>query len=579
MRQATSQRAQQRLRRKPYIQQFYRGNRPLVALCLLIRLAMVAANLALSWGMQQLIDLAASGGARFTLGQVAAMNGLLLAAMVGVSALSYAVGPLLYRRAMGQYRDYAFRRITQKGVNAFAQESTATYLSALTSDAAAIETGYLKCLVDLPGQLLLFAGSFGLMLWYSLPLTLGAAVLAALPLAASLLAGGRLAGRERALSDENERFLRMLKELLTGFSVIKSFGAEQAVFGLFARSNGQVQAAKCRRDRTRSAISNISSIAGAAAQLGIMLLGVWLALRSTGVTAGITIVFVQLIGLALDPIQQIPQLWADRRAALALIDKLAAALECQPQPGGTPAPAALRQGIRLENLSFCYTPGAPALQNLCYTFEAGKCYAIVGGSGSGKSTLLQLLMGGLRGYTGSLLYDGRQISSFLPDSLFRLISVIQQSVFLFDGMLRDNLTLFSAVPDAQLAGAVQQAGLGALVAARGLDTACGEGGQNLSGGERQRVAIARSLLRQTPVLLADEATAALDAATSCEVTQALLDLEGVTRILVTHRLEEKLLRQYDGILVLKNGRLAESGTFAALMAQKGYFYSLFTVAQ
>ena len=135
------------------------------------------------------------------------------------------------------------------------------------------------------------------------------------------------------------------------------------------------------------------------------------------------------------------------------------------------------------------------------------------------------------------------------------------------------------MPDAQLAGAVQQAGLGALVAARGLDTACGEGGQNLSGGERQRVAIARSLLRQTPVLLADEATAALDAATSCEVTQALLDLDGVTRILVTHRLEEKLLRQYDGILVLKNGRLAESGTFDALMAQKGYFYSLFTVAQ
>lgn len=579
MKQSAQQRTQQRLRRKPYIRQFYRGNRLLVVLCLLIRLAMVAANLELSWGMQQLIDLAAGSVTRSTLGQVAAINGILLAAMIGVAALSYVVGPLLHRRAMGQYRDYAFARISKKGVNAFAQESAATYLSALTSDTAAIETGYLKCLIDLPGQLLLFIGAFGMMLWYSPALTLGAAVLTALPLTASLLAGERLSERERALSDENENFLRMLKELLTGFSVIKSFGAEAAVSRIFARSNRQVQAAKFRRDRTSSVIINLSGIAGAAAQVGILLLGVWLALRGTGVTAGITIVFVQLMGIALEPIQQIPQLWAGRSAALALIDKLAAALENQPLQQGAPAPAALNQGIRLDNLCFCYTPGTPALQKLSYTFEAGKCYAVVGGSGSGKSTLLQLLTGGLSGYTGDLLYDGQQLRDFLPDSLFRLVSVIQQSVFLFDGTLRDNLTLFSSVPDEQLASAVRQAGLEALVAARGLDAPCGEGGQNLSGGERQRVAIARSLLRQTPVLLADEATAALDAATSCEVAQALLDLDGVTRILVTHRLEETLLRQYDGILVLKNGRLAESGAFDALMERKGYFYSLFTVAQ
>ena len=101
----------------------------------------------------------------------------------------------------------------------------------------------------------------------------------------------------------------------------------------------------------------------------------------------------------------------------------------------------------------------------------------------------------------------------------------------------------------------------------------------LSGGEKQRISIARSLLKHASVLLADEATAALDAQTAHQVTDDILSLTGVTRIVVTHTLEQAALRRYDGILVLKNGRIAESGTFDALMAQKGYFYALYTVSQ
>ena len=118
-----------------------------------------------------------------------------------------------------------------------------------------------------------------------------------------------------------------------------------------------------------------------------------------------------------------------------------------------------------------------------------------------------------------------------------------------------------------------------LLQERGENYLCGENGKNLSGGEKQRISIARSLLKRSSVLLADEATAALDAQTAHQVTSDLLDLTGVTRIIVTHGLEESLLRRYDGILVLKDGRIAETGTFDELMEQKGYFYSLFTVSQ
>ncbi len=123
------------------------------------------------------------------------------------------------------------------------------------------------------------------------------------------------------------------------------------------------------------------------------------------------------------------------------------------------------------------------------------------------------------------------------------------------------------------------ANLTGLLAERGEAYRCGENGVGLSGGEKQRISIARTLLKKSSVLLADEATAALDAKTAHAVTSDLLDLTGMTRIIVTHNLEASALRRFDRILVMKDGRIEETGTFDELMAGKGYFYALFTVSQ
>ena len=127
--------------------------------------------------------------------------------------------------------------------------------------------------------------------------------------------------------------------------------------------------------------------------------------------------------------------------------------------------------------------------------------------------------------------------------------------------------------------AVRQAHLDELINERGGDTLCGENGCALSGGEKQRISIARSLLKNSSVLLADEATSALDPKTAWQVSEDILDQSGMTRIVVTHSLEEELLKRYDGIMVLKDGRIEETGTFNELMERKGYFYALFTVSQ
>ena len=164
------------------------------------------------------------------------------------------------------------------------------------------------------------------------------------------------------------------------------------------------------------------------------------------------------------------------------------------------------------------------------------------------------------------------------DSLYDLISLIGQNVFLFDNTIRENITMFRHFPDEAVNSAVNRSGLAAVIAAKGENYRCGENGNGLSGGERQRVSIPRSLLRKTPVLRLDEATAALDNQTAFEVTDAILKLDGLTRIVVTHRLEEALLRQYDEIIVLRDGRIIEQGTFENLMEETGYFHSLFTVS-
>ena len=179
----------------------------------------------------------------------------------------------------------------------------------------------------------------------------------------------------------------------------------------------------------------------------------------------------------------------------------------------------------------------------------------------------------------SILLDGHDVRDISCESLYGLVSIIQQEVFVFNASIRENITMFRPFPPEAVEEAIRGAGLSALVENRGDAYLCGENGCNLSGGERQRIAIARCLLRRTPVLLVDEATASLDRQTARHIVNTLLNLTGILRVVVTHVLDAEELRRFDGILALKNGRVEECGTFEELMRQRGYFYSLYTVSQ
>lgn len=566
-------------KRSIYIAQFYRRNKLRFFLAALSALLTAGMNLAIAWVLQQMLDTVSGVSGALSLPVLAILLAGLIALIFAIKGLQYISRPSFIQKAMEQYKDYAFQKLAQKSIAAFRTESTARYISAFSNDAAAIETGYLETQFDLLANLASFFGSLAMMLAYSPMLTVLSCMFFLLPIGISLATKDWMEKAERQVSEQNGAFVAALQDSLNGFSVIKSFQAEQAIAALFSKSNQAAEQAKCEKRKQGVAISALAGAAGVAAQFGTLLAGAWLALAGRGVTPGMLIVFVDLTASVIGPVQQFPQQFAARKAALGLIDKLADALDSHVREQGAPIPSCLHQGIAISHLSFGYEPGAAVLQDLTFRFEAGKSYAIVGASGSGKSTLLHLLMASDNRYTGQICYDGREIQTIRSDSLYNLVSIIQQDVFVFNASIRDNITMFHKFSDREVDRAIALSGLSELIARRGDSYLCGENGSGLSGGEKQRISIARSLLKHAQVLLVDEATAALDAATARQVSASILGLDGTIRIVVTHALDAALLRQYDCILALKNGRIQESGTFEELMDQKKYFYSLFTVSQ
>ena len=538
-----------------------------------------ASNLVISWTLKGISDLI-SGDTEIRFGTLLSVVGAGFVLLLAAWALDWAFLSRFRARAMRQYRKYAFDRLLEKGIQAFSGENSARYLSALSNDANTIEQDYLRLLQNVIEVGITFVGALGLMLWYSPLLTLIAIGFSLLPVCVSVVLGNKAAIAEKDVSNRKERYTGMLKDVLSGFAVIKSFKAEQSISGIHDESNDSVADAVKTREKVRLHVSYASGAAGGVLQFGVFSVAAALALAGKGgITAGTAIVFVQLLNYVLAPIQVFPTYYAGKKSACGLIDKLAQALHQNVPDAGEPIPPQLTEGILLQDLVFAYEENKPVLNGVDMQLRAGGCYALVGASGSGKSTILNLLMASSRDYRGEIRYDGRELKTVSASSLYDLVSIIQQNVFVFNSTIRDNITMFSDFPEDEIDRAARLSGLSRLIGEKGADYLCGENGAGLSGGERQRISIARALLRKTPVLFVDEATASLDAETSFGVLDAILKLDGYTRVIVTHDLDENILRRCTGLFALKNGVVSEQGSFDELMERKGYFYSLFTVSQ
>lgn len=531
-----------------------------------------------SWILKEVMDLVA-GNSRFDLNTLLTITVFCILLLLLCGVIDYYFLSRFRAKAMKQYRAFVFDKILQKGIQAFSKENTSLYISALSNDVNTIEQEYLRPLQTNIEAGLSFVGALALMLWYSPMLTLVSIVFSLLPIIFSVIFGNKAAMAEKNVSDRKESYTDVQKDALTGFKVIKSFKAEKSISHLHEQKNNDVADASDKRYKASVLVSYSASLSSNIVQYGVFFVAAAFALSGSDITAGTVLVFAQLMNYLLNPIQLFPNFFAGRQSALRLMEKLAVALNQNiPDEGEHIAPK-LTEGISIRNLDFAYEENKSVLSGIDMEIQASGCYALVGGSGSGKSTILNLLMAGSHDYNGEILYDGKELKTISPGSLYDLVSIIQQNVFVFNSTIRDNITMFSDFPAEDVERAVRMSGLKKLIEEKGEDYLCGENGSGLSGGERQRISIARALLRKTPVLLIDEATASLDAQTTFEVLDAILNLDGFTRVIVTHDLDENILRRCTGVFTLKKGEMCEQGSFEELMEKKGYFYSLFTVSQ
>lgn len=564
--------------RREYTAQFYNGNRIAFSVAFLITLCTIALNFGITWIMQQMLDAVSGEPGALALPVLGLLSAGIVLLIILFKLITYWSKPRFMQRAMLQYKNYAFQKLTNKSISAFRQENISEYLSGFSNDLNTIETDCLGAQFQIASYVVEFTGALLLMLYYSPVMTVIATAFCTLPVLAAVITGNRMEAVEKQVSEKNAEFLETLRDALSGFPVMKSFKAEKEMASIVGESNRQAEDAKCQKGKLHTILYMIGAVAAVTAQLGTFLVGCVMTRAGYPITPGELVAFISLTGLFIDSIREMPVLLGKRKAALALVDKLAESLQKNMQDEGKEISVQLDTAITVSDLNFAYEPEKPVLKHIDCTFESGKSYAIVGASGSGKSTLLNLLMGS-GSYDGKIAYDGLELRQISSKSLFDFVSMIQQNVFVFNASIRDNITMFKPFPKEKVDQAIALSGLSSLLSEKGEHYICGENGCNLSGGEKQRLSIARSLLRKSQILLADEATAALDAETAYQVSDAILNLRDMTRIVVTHALDASLLRRYDRILTMKSGEIVESGSFEELMNQKGYFYSLYTVSQ
>ena len=537
-----------------------------------------AYNLIISWLLQKIIDFAA-GIDKTPFYQLALVSLVSFLVFIVFYFIFRYAHPKFLQTLSTSYKDLLFAKILRNNSSLVSEIGSGQFLSKLSNDLKSIEENYFDFYITLIDIGISFVGAIVLMLWYSPVLTMVAIALSILPLLVSIPASKEITRTEKNLSKENADFMEFMRDTLSGYSVIKNFQAEFELENRFHEENVKIEKAKFLRRFAEENINLLSTAASVVMRLGVFLFGAWLSLSNSHVTPGIVLVFLQLLTFVITPIEKIPSLFANRKAARSLIAQTEELFYEKPDEQEKLEINTLKSAIEVQNLSFSYENTEKALQAVSLTFHAGKKYAIVGASGSGKSTLFKLLTKYSSDYDGNILFDGIDLRNITYSSLSQIISVVQQNVFVFHDSIYNNICLYKSIPEEKIDYVIQKSGLSSLIQQKGKNFSCGANGNKLSGGEKQRISIARALLRNTSILLMDEASSALDEKTVDEIMHSILDMPDTTSLVITHRLNSTLLKKYDGICVLHHGKIIEFGPFDELMKNKGLLYSLVLLSQ
>lgn len=412
---------------------------------------------------------------------------------------------------------------------------------------------------------------------FTLHWPLGLIALAALPVMAAMsLAAARLGRRaEQAYHRHFAQTSQRMVEFAQAQSVLRAFNGDGGGTRLLEQAMARQRRAGARLIylSTASAVLNAWTVQAIfAALLAAAML--WLQAAPDSATVVAAVVALLLVNRFIDPLLDVASYGEVLRAVRGQLDAVGEILAAEPLPAPVQPQAPRDASVELRDVAFRYAAGQPAvLQDVTLRIAPWSMTALIGASGSGKTTLARLIARFFDVQQGSVRVGGVDVRDMKSEQLAAQISQIFQDSALFAGSIADNIRMGRpGASDAEVLQAAHQAGVAEIIARlpQGIDTPVGEGGARLSGGERQRVAIARALIKRAPILLVDEATAALDAENQAVIAQALARLRGqCTLIVIAHQLSTVAMA--DHIVVLDGGRVCEQGRPAELAAAGGRY--------
>lgn len=374
----------------------------------------------------------------------------------------------------------------------------------------------------------------------------------------------KLIAAQNESSEKSKRYYAGLNDYLNGFATIKLFNISGIVKGKMECANQELEGANYKSVNRNYSVSCISMLCTNISYVLTIGAGVWFTLIGK-MTVGQIIAVSQLMGGIAVPFEELPELISNYKSITDVKRRIFELINARREEPFGQCDAALKT-IELNDVSFKFEKQESGFSNLNYTFEAGKKYIVLGESGSGKSTLAKLLSNFYICDSGEITINGKNIKDLCAAARYKYINYIEQRVFLFNDTLRNNIAMYQEYPQEEIERAVALSGLKGVVdkLPERLETLIEGNGVNFSGGELQRVAIARAILAKAQFIIFDETTANMDPALTKEIEEIIMKLQNTGIIYITHKRSEALLAASDRVLIMKDWRILEEGSYQEL---------------